>query len=179
MTEIDKQTPDQIETPLPIPPVEEVPNYKDKYLRLLAEAENTRRRLQKEKQDTMRVAIDHVLTDILEPLDHLENALKFADQMSGEVKNWAIGFQMILTQFKDVLTAHGVAPFVSEGQPFDPSKHEAVELEETDQVADGTILKEFVKGYQSGDRIIRVARVKVAKNKEEKNHVKSDSEEKK
>lgn len=163
----------------PKPAVEEISDYKDKYLRLLAEVENTRRRLQKEKQDTMRFAIDHVLTDILGPIDQLENALSFADKISGEVKNWALGFQMILNQFKEVLTSHGITPFVSEGEFFDPSKHEAVEIEETDTIPDGKILKEFVKGYRSGDRIIRVARVKVAKKtmkEEEKNHGEPEKE---
>lgn len=149
------------------PPAEETPDYKDKYLRVLAEAENTRRRLQKEKQDMMRFAIDHVLLDVLAPIDQLESALKYADQMSGEVKNWALGFQMILNQFKEVLTSHGVSSFVSEGEKFDPSKHEAVETEETDTAADGTILKELAKGYRCGDRIIRAARVKVAKKVKE------------
>lgn len=151
------------EVPIPPPPVEEVVDYKDKYLRLLADVENTRRRMQKEKQDMMRYAMDTVLSDILSPVDQLENALKFADQMSGEVKNWAMGFQMILNQFKEVLSSNGVTPFASEGEHFDPAKHEAVEMEETDAAPDGTILKEFVKGYKSGDRILRAARVKVAK----------------
>ncbi|CAM0116982.1 nucleotide exchange factor GrpE [Rhabdochlamydiaceae symbiont of Dictyostelium giganteum] len=148
-------------------------DYKDKYLRVLADSENTKRRLQKEKQDMMRFAIDHVLTDILVPIDQLENALGFASQMQGEVKNWAIGFEMILNQFKEVLTSHGITAFTSEGELFNPLKHEAVESEETDTAPEGTILKEFLKGYKSGDRIIRVARVKVAKKKkteEENNH---------
>ncbi|MGR3973592.1 MAG: nucleotide exchange factor GrpE [Candidatus Rhabdochlamydia sp.] len=152
---------------------EESVNYKDKYLRILAESENTKRRLQKEKQDMMRFAIDHVLTDILVPIDQLENALGFASQMSAEVKNWAIGFEMILNQFKEVLNSHGIHAFSSEGEMFDPLRHEAVESEVNDTVVEGTILKEFLKGYKSGDRIIRAARVKVAKNtkkEEENNH---------
>lgn len=169
------ETENEIPSPTP-PPVEEVVDYKDKYLRLLADVENTRRRLQKEKQDMMRYTIDTVLSDILTPVDQLENALKFADQMSDEVKNWAFGFQMILNQFKEVLSSMGVTEFVSVGEHFDPAKHEAVETEETDRAADGTILQEFVKGYRSGDRILRAARVKVAKTKENKD---VESEEKK
>ncbi len=153
---------------------EEVVDYKDKYLRLLADAENSRRRLQKEKQDMMRFAIDSILAEILNPIDQLENALKFADQATGDVKNWALGFQMILSQFKEILASNGISPFTSEGELFDPTKHEAVEMEETDEALEGTILKEFVKGYRSGDRILRVARVKVAKKLQEKNHVDSE-----
>src|SRR3569832_868731 len=134
------ETENEIPQPVP-PPVEEVVDYKDKYLRLLADVENTRRRLQKEKQDMMRYAIDTVLSDILTPIDQLENALKFADGMSPEVKNWAFGFQMILSQFKEVLSSSGVTEFVSLGEHFDPARHEAVETEETDNVPDGTILQ--------------------------------------
>lgn len=167
------EEPTEIEQP-PIPPQQEVIDYKDKYLRLLAESENLRKRMQKEKQDSVKFGIENILSEILIPLDSFENALKFADQMSGEVKNWAMGFQMILGQFKEVLAQNGVAAFVSEGELFDPAKHEAVEMEETDGAIEGTILKEFVKGYRCGDRIIRPARVKVAKkltkNEGETNH---------
>ena len=145
------------------PPAEATIDYKDKYLRLLADVENTRKRMQKEKQEMLRFGIENILEEILGPMDNLENALNFAENMSGEVRQWAQGFQMILAQFKDVLTQNGVAPFVSEGQRFDPAKHEAVEMEETSEAAEGTILKEFVKGYSRGDHILRPARVKVAK----------------
>lgn len=104
----------------------ELADCKDKYLRVLAESENARKRLQKEKQETIQYAVQNVIVDFLNPIDHMENALKFAQQMSDEVKHWATGFQMILTQFKDVLSNNGVAPFASEGKPFDPHRHEAV-----------------------------------------------------
>lgn len=145
------------------PPIEELIDYKDKYLRLLADVENTRKRMQKEKIDTMRFAVENLMSEILGPIDNLENALKFADQMTGEVKNWAMGFQMILAQFKEILTQNGVIDFVSEGEMFDAARHEAVEIEETSEFPDGYIIKEFIKGYRCGDRIIRAARVKVAK----------------
>lgn len=154
---------EELNTQQAAPAHEETIDYKDKYLRLLADVENTRKRMQKEKQDMLRFGIENILGEILGPMDNLENALKFADQASGEVRQWAMGFQMILAQFKDVLTQNGVAPFVSEGQRFDAAKHEAVEMEETSEVPEGTILKEFVKGYCRGDHIIRPARVKVAK----------------
>lgn len=138
-------------------------DYKDKYLRLLADVENTRKRMQKEKQETMRFAIDNLLTDIIAPVDSFENALKLTDQMPEEVRNWAIGFGMILSQFKEVLLQNGVSSFESKGRMFDPSKHEAVEMDESSELPEGTITHEFIKGYQSGNRIIRAARVKVAK----------------
>ena len=143
---------------------EETVDYKDKYLRLLADVENSRKRMQKKKNKTSsRFGIESILGEVLGPMDNLENALKHAENLTGELKNWALGFQMILAQFKDVLTQNGVISFVSEGQRFDSTKHEAVETEETDKAPEGMILKEFVKGYCRGDHIIRPARVKVAK----------------
>jgi molecular chaperone GrpE len=141
----------------------EASEYKDKYLRLLADVENTRKRMQKERQEMTNYAIENIIVDFLRPMDNLENALKFAEQMSDEVKNWAVGFQMILTQFKDVLTENGIVPMDSKETLFDPHLHEAVEMVETEKFPAGTIVEECVRGYKRGDRTIRPARVKVAK----------------
>lgn len=135
---------------------------KDKYLRLLAEMDNMRKRLQKERQEMIQYAIQNVIVEFLAPLDHLENALKFADQASDEVKHWALGFQMILNQFKDVLTNNGVSPFSSEGMIFDPHCHEAVDTLPTNDFPQGTIVTESIKGYKMGGKTIRPARVTVA-----------------
>lgn len=143
---------------------QEMTEYKDKYLRTLADMENTRKRMQKEKQEMTRFAVDNVLTELLPPIDNLENALKFAGNMSDEIRQWAIGFEMILGQFKEVLHNHGVTSFVSEGEFFDPHLHHAIEIEETDAHPEGMILKEFVKGYRHKEHTIRPARVKVAQS---------------
>ncbi len=145
----------------------EVEEYKDKYLRLLAELENMRKRLAKEKQEMTRFAVDNILAEIIDPLDNMEKALSCAETMSPEVRNWALGFQMILAQFKEVLQNHGITPFVSVGTHFDPHLHEAVEMEETDTEPEGTVLEEYVRGYKSKDRTIRPARVKVAKKSQD------------
>lgn len=146
----------------PLKVEEELKEYKEKYLRLLAETENMRKRMQKEKQEMTRFAVENVITEILTPIDNLENALQFTQHLSEEMRNWAQGFQMILGQFKDVLHNHGITAFHSEGMLFDPHKHFAIETEETEDHPEGTILKEYVKGYRSGDRTVRPARVKVA-----------------
>lgn len=141
----------------------EAGDLKDKYLRVLAESENSKKRLQKEKHDLSQYAVQNVILDFLNPIDHMENALKFTHQMSGEVKHWAVGFQMILSQFKDVLANNGVYPFNSQGEPFDPHCHEAIEMIETSDYAEGVVVEESLRGYKMGDRIIRPARVKVSK----------------
>lgn len=141
----------------------ELAECKDKYLRTLAESENARKRLQKEKQEMIQYALQGVIVDFLNPIDHMENALKFTQQMSDEVKHWAIGFQMILSQFKDVLSNNGVVPFESEGRPFDHHCHEAVESVVTADFPPSTVIEESLRGYKMGERVIRPARVKVSK----------------
>lgn len=142
---------------------QQIKEEQEKYLRSLADMENTRKRMQKEKHDTTRFAVENVITEFLAPLDNFENALSFVHQASEETQTWAKGFEMILTQFKDLLSSHKVTPFSSEGQRFDPHLHEVLELEETEKHEDGMIIQEFLKGYKCGDRILRPARVKVAK----------------
>ena len=141
----------------------EAAEYKDKYQRSLAESENSRKRLQKERQELIQYALQNVFVDFLAPIDHMENALSFTEQASNEVKHWAYGFKMILNQFKDVLSNNGVTSYTSVGAHFDPHRHEAVETIETTEHPSGTVLSESICGYKMGDRIVRPARVKVSK----------------
>lgn len=157
---------------------EELLEQKDKYLRLLAETENVRKRMQKDKLDSTRFAIEKVITEFISPLDNFENALGFVANTSKEMQNWAKGFEMILSQFKDILGSHNIHSFKSEGMQFDPRFHEVIEVEETDKVKEGTIIKEFVKGYSCGDRVLRPARVKIAKKPQPKDEEKQNTEEK-
>lgn len=156
---------------------EEVGEYKNKYVRLLAEGENSRKRLLKEREELTQYAVENVLADLLRPIDQLENALQFADQASDEIKNWAVGFQMILSQFKDVLQEQGIKPFDCVGEVFDPHKHDAMEVLETDEYPSDTIVKEVVRGYMMGERVIRPARVVVAKPVKESSPEEAESKE--
>ena len=136
-------------------------DYKDKYFRALAEMENTRKRLQHEKQEMVSYAVGNMLAEFLIPLDNLDNALRYTDNLSSELKTWAQGFKMIAAQFAAVLDNHGIVPFDSLGKKFDPHFHEAVETIETGEHEDGTIIEEIQKGYRHGDRILRVSKVRV------------------
>lgn len=158
--QVPEQTPEQIQL---VHIEKELKECQEKYLRLLAESENARKRMQKERQETTRYAVENVIAEFLHPLDSFEKALKFAESGSEDVKNWAIGFEMILEQFKQVLSHHGVTTYDSLGKPFDPHFHEAVEVVETSDHPPETVVQEFLRGYRIGDRIIRHARVKVAK----------------
>ncbi len=146
---------------------EEKEDYKTKYLRLLADMENMRKRFVKEKQEHVRFATDRALCEFLGPLDNLENALKASHLGSSELQNWAYGFQMIVSQFHEMLQGQGIVPFHAQGELFDPHKHEAIESAEDRNHPAGTILQEFAKGYMSGPRVLRPAKVKVNVWKEE------------
>ena len=147
---------------------DELKECQEKYLRMLAEAENARKRMQKERQEMTQYAVENVLAEFLHPIDSFEKALQFAESMSPEVKNWAVGFEMLLSQFKQVLSQQGVHEYHSVGKPFDPHLHEALEMVATTEYPPGIVVEEFVRGYKMGEKPIRVARVKVAKAPEEK-----------
>jgi molecular chaperone GrpE len=160
----------------------ELDEQKRKYVLLLADSENQRKRIHREREELTKYAVERMIVEFLHPLDQFSNALGFADQGSDEVKNWAAGFHMILSQFKDVLVDHGVHEFKSEGETFDPHRHEALETLTTDEYPPDTIIREIVKGYIMGKRVIRPARVKVAKAPEvntEKNEELSNEREEK
>ncbi|NGX34211.1 MAG: Protein GrpE [Candidatus Anoxychlamydiales bacterium] len=144
-------------------PLEEIRELQNKYLHTLAELENTRKRMQKEKTESLSFAIENTISEFLPLIDNFENALNLANDSSEEVKNWAMGFQMILSQLKDVLHNHGIVPYHSVGNNFDPHLHDAVEILETNDHEPGSVIEEFAKGYKSTSRVIRPARVKVTK----------------
>lgn len=169
MTEPEEHMKEENQEVLPAEPIDtsaklqaEVSEWKDKYFRALAEMENTRKRLQKDKIESQSFAIQNVIVDFLQPLDHFGQAVKHTQTSSPEIKQWGVGLEMILAQFIQVLGEHGVQPFSSIGQSFDPHQHEAIETEETVDYPPGAIMEEFVRGYKLGGRIIRPAKVKVA-----------------
>lgn len=141
----------------------EAAEFKDKYFRALAETENSKKRLMHERQEIIAYSISNIVEDMLGPIDSLEKALSFTDNLSEEMQNWAIGFKMILNQFKSGLENHGIVSYESKGKPFDTNYHEAIEMVETDDVEEGIVIEELMKGYKHDNRIIRVAKVKVAK----------------
>ena len=156
---------------------QELAECKDKYLRVLAESENARKRIQKEKQEMIQYAIQNIISEFLNPIDHMENALKYTQQMPNEVRNWATGFLMILTQFKEVLTNNGVIPFVSEGTVFDHNRHEAIETVVTTDFPPGIVIEESLRGYLIGDKsVLRPARVKVSKAPESAQESKKENQ---
>lgn len=140
----------------------EIAELKDKYLRAAAEMDNTRKRLRQQSEENVRRERENLLREILPIVDNLERAVAAA-QTSGDGKSIVEGVEMVLRSMLDLLKVQGVTPVVSVGQPFDPARHEAVDHVPSDQHAPNTVIEEFARGYQVGDRILRPARVSVSK----------------
>jgi len=140
----------------------EIAELKDKYLRTLAESENARKRIRQQSEDSVRIQRESILRDLLPIIDNLERALAAARDGT-DPKTILDGLQMTVRALLDFLRAQGVTPVASVGQTFDPSRHEAVDHVASDAHAPNTVVDEFHRGYQIGERILRPARVSVAK----------------
>jgi molecular chaperone GrpE len=135
-------------------------NY-DNYLRLHAETENYKKRMQREVAESIRYATESLIIDILPALNNFETALIAAEKVP-ETKNFAIGMEMILKQLMDVLKSKGVEQIVPENENFDPSIHNAVERVETHDYPEDHVVEVVQKGYKLHDRVVQPASVKVA-----------------
>ena len=129
----------------------------DKYLRMIAEYDNFRKRSAKERENVYADAYSDVLAAILPVIDNLERALMFAD---GEALTE--GVKMTLKQFEDSMMRLGVTAFGERGEEFDPNIHNAIMQVEDSDLGESQIAEVLQKGYKKGDKVIRYAMVKVA-----------------
>ena len=132
--------------------------FKDRYLRTLADFENFRKRSEREKNDYFKYAMAGVLTDILPVLDNFDRALDHAE----EGDDFHKGVALIYKQLFDVLRRHGLRIIDEAGIHFDPNIHEGVVTEEDPSVPNHTVVAVLQKGYFLHDRLLRPAMVKVA-----------------
>ncbi len=140
----------------------EIAELKDKYLRTVAEMDNARKRLRQQGEETVRRERENLLREILPVVDNLERAVSAA-RTSGDGKSIVDGVEMVLRSILELLRSQGVTPIESVGHPFDPARHEAVDHVPSDQHEPNTVIEEFHRGYQAGDKILRTARVTVSK----------------
>ncbi len=140
----------------------EIQDQKDKYLRLLAEFDNYKRRSSKERVELSQTAGKEIIVSLLDVLDDCERAEK---QLQLE-KNSAdlSGIQLVFNKLKNILQNRGLKPMVSIGEEFDVEKHEAIsEVPAPSPDLKGKVVAEVVKGYYLNDKIIRFAKVIVGK----------------
>jgi len=137
---------------------EELKAEKDKYLRLLAEYDNYRKRSAKERDNIYSEVRSDTVLKFLPVYDNLERALSQSTADDAHKK----GLELIMAQMKDTLEKLGVAEIPALGETFDPEKHNAVMHVEDESAGENQIVEEFQKGFKMGDRVIRFSTVKVA-----------------
>ncbi len=142
---------------------EEKNDYKDKYMRILAEFDNMRKRHERERSDLIKYAHEEVIIEILKVYDDLERSLN-AFKASEADKNLVKGLEMVYNNMKDLMNRYEVKPMDTKGKPFDHNTQEVLMQQETKEFPDGIVMEELEKGYTLGGRVVRTAKVKVAKN---------------
>ncbi len=139
-------------------PKQEYDELEDRYKRILAEFENFKKRSGKEREGLYNTILSDVIEVILPVLDNLENASK----IQTEDTEYKKGIELVLKQFKDVLTSKGVTEIKTIGETFDPELHEAVSSIQDENLGVQEIAQEYRKGYKIGNRVIRHSMVVVA-----------------
>ena len=149
-------------------------NY-ERYLRQVAEVDNFKKRVNREKEDAIRYANENLIRDILPVIDNLERAVAHA-QGGGNGKPLVDGVEMVLRGLLEVFSKHGVVQVPAVGAVFDPGKHEAMAQIESSEYEPNTIINEHHKGYLFRDRLLRPALVTVAKAPPDKDAKNGQSE---
>jgi molecular chaperone GrpE len=142
---------------------QEAAEWKDKYLRLVAEFDNARKRNAKERIELIQTAGKDVITSLLDVLDDSERAQKQLENSNDAV---AIkeGVLLVFNKLRNTLQSRGLKPMNSTGQEFNPDLHEAItEIPAPSKQLEGKVLDEVQKGYYLNDKIIRFAKVVVGK----------------
>ncbi len=143
----------------------------DKLLRIAADFENFKKRMERERTLIMKYAGEHILREMLPVVDNLERALGHGKgEMADAEKNLASlfeGVELTLKSLQNSLDKFEVKPIESTGQPFDPNRQEAMTMEASDTVPASHVISEFEKGYFYKDRLLRAAKVIVSSGKAE------------
>ena len=132
----------------------------ERYMRLMAEFQNFKRRVAREKSDIHAYANEKIVGDLLPVLDNFERAL---DTEGGDLEAYAKGMQLIFEQLKKALENAGLEEIKAMDETFDPNVHNAVMTESLEEKEDGTVTKVLQKGYKLKDKVIRPSMVAVNK----------------
>ncbi|AKE63645.1 heat shock protein GrpE [Microcystis aeruginosa NIES-3806] len=145
---------------------QQVDAYKKRYISLAAEFDNFRKRTAKEKEELETKIKGKTLMEILGVVDNFERARTQIKPANDGEMGIHKSYQGVYKTLVDSLKRLGVSPMRPEGQPFDPSYHEAMMREYTDEHPEGTVVEQLVRGYTLGEQVLRHALVKVAAPKE-------------
>jgi molecular chaperone GrpE len=136
--------------------------YLDGWQRARAEFANYKKRVEREQAQVYQTAAGAIIKRFLGVLDDLERTLKNCPQ-SGEGAVWAEGIELVCRKLVSILESEGVTPMQTDGQMFDPNLHEAILSEDSDRHESGQIIEALQQGYLLGDKVLRPARVRVAR----------------
>ena len=137
---------------------EQIEEQEDRLKRLMAEFENFKKRSSKEREGLYNTLVSDIFTSLLPVIDNLEKAV--SSNTSDEA--YKQGVELVLKQFKDVLTSNGVKEIEAVGQPFNPELHEAVASVVDENLGEKIVKEEYRKGYTIGSKVIRHSMVVVA-----------------
>lgn len=144
---------------------------RDRLLRTVAEAENSKKRIETDVQKQLKYANKNLIEGLIPVLDSLQAAIKSITEdntereTSAENTHFSEGVQLVQKQLLDVLKANGLSQIEAIGRQFNPNQHEAVFATESDDVPEGDVIEEFRCGYRLHDQILRAAQVIVSKGK--------------
>jgi molecular chaperone GrpE len=133
---------------------------REEMLRMRAETDNLRKRLQKEKQDSVQFANQRLIKQLIPIFENLDRALKAPDT---NVKSLKEGVQLTADQALALFKKENVEPIKAVGEPFDPSIHEVLSQMESNEHDENTVIEEFSKGYRMNGRVLIPSRVVIAK----------------
>jgi len=138
----------------------QIEELKDKFLRSVAELENVRKRIEKDKEEFYQYALSDLLKEILTIIDNFERALKTSEEET-DGKTFREGVELIYRMLLNLLRKHGVRPIELGDKKFDPALHHALSSEESEEVSEPEIKEELQKGYLIHNRLLRPTMVKV------------------
>ena len=139
----------------------EAADMKSRYLRSVADMENYRKRIAREKQDIIRSAAANVVESLLPVLDNMKLGLQAAENHP-EAKDVTVGFKMVDEQLKKSLSEQGLEELVPDGEAFDPNLHECIAQQTSDEIKEDHVIQTIRAGYRLNDRLIRAANVIVS-----------------
>ena len=155
---------------------EEIERQKDKYLRLMAEFDNFKKRTQAEVCSIISSANEDMILQVLEVVDSFERALA-AEEKAPDLASYKKGVQLIYDKLTSVLKSCGAEAFSAAGEQFNPEIHDAMLQMESDCVDENCVIQEIQKGYKLKDKVIRHSRVVVSKGKASKEENKDSTDE--
>lgn len=135
----------------------------DQALRAVADAQNARRRAEQDVVKAHKFALERFANDLLAVVDSLERGLELSSDEDPAIKPMRDGMELTLKLFADTLGRHQISAVDPHGEPFNPELHQAMTMEERDNVEPNTVIKVFQKGYVLNERLLRPAMVVVSK----------------